>query len=356
MHLAPLRYRMALDSYSLSNNVYQYSKTKVINAFCFLTYCDCFLSSYYYFRCVWRKNCGALRFPTPPMRVPIQKSAIPDSRVFVVKDLDEIHFDPNWHFHPEYQLFVVLKGHGTRFVGDTIAPFKEGDLLLTGPNLPHLWRCHESYFSKDSTFRTRGIVIYFQEHFLGTQALQKEELSLIRALFDKANRGLEFYGSTRQLVKDLMQKMVKMEGVESVIQFLRILDKLAHSKEYRYVSSGVSNITLKESDTNRMNLVHHYVIDNFKNKISLEEAASLANLSPVAFSRYFKTRANKTFSAFVSEVRIGHACHLLLESEMTVSAIGFECGYKTLSNFNRQFRAIVGLTPVGYRKEYEKVI
>jgi len=178
----------------------------------------------------------------------------------------------------------------------------------------------------------------------------------LKLLFEKARQGMEYFGNTRQTVKHWMQEMVNSDGVGSVIQFLKILDKLAHSKEFRFVSSGTLTQPLKESDGNRMNLVHHYVIDNFKNKISLEEAASLANLTPVAFSRYFKARANKTFSAFVTEVKIGHACHLLLESDLSVAAICFECGYKTLSNFNRQFREITGLTPVAYRKEHEKVI
>jgi AraC-like DNA-binding protein len=290
------------------------------------------------------------------MRVPIQKSAIPDSRVFVIKDLQDAYFDPNWHFHPEYQLFVVLKGHGTRFVGDTIKPFKEGDLLLSGPNLPHLWRCHESYFAKDSQLSTRGIVIYFDENFLGHQMLEKEELAGLKYLFEKAKRGLEYYGHTRSQVREWMLKMVSSEGIESVIQFLKILSALAHSKEYKYVSSGPASFQLKASDGDRMNLVHHYVIDNFRRKITLEEAASLANLSPVAFSRYFKTRANKTYSSFVSEVRVGQACHMLVDGELSVAAVGFECGYKTLSNFNRQFREITGMAPLEYRKEYRKVI
>lgn len=290
------------------------------------------------------------------MRSPIQKFAIPDARVFVIRDLREPHFDPNWHFHPEYQLFVVLEGHGTRFVGDTIKPFREGDLLLTGPNLPHLWRCHESFFSKESALSTRGIVIYFHEHFLGMNALEKDEFTLLRQLFERAKRGIDYHGQARAQVKEWMVQMVGMEGVDCVIQFLKILQVLSQTKEYKYVTSGPSDLALKESDGDRMNQVHHYVIDNFKNKITLEEAASYANLSPVAFSRYFKTRANKTFSAFVSEVRVGHACHMLVEGEHSVAAIGFECGYKTLSNFNRQFKEITGLTPVEYRKEYRRLI
>lgn len=290
------------------------------------------------------------------MRSPIKKFAIPESRVFVIRDLQEPHFDPNWHFHPEYQLFVVLEGHGTRFVGDTIKAFREGDLLLTGPNLPHLWRCHESYFDRESGLSTRGIVIYFHEDFLGDNVLEKEEFVALKQLFERAHRGIDFYGQTRTQVKEWMQRLVTMEGLESVVQFLKILHTLATTKEFKYVASAPSNFSLKESDGDRMNKVHHYVMDHFKQKITLEEAASLANLSPVAFSRYFKTRANKTFSAFVSEVRIGRACHMLMEDDLSVAAVGFECGFKTLSNFNRQFKEITGMTPGEYRREYTKVI
>src|SRR3712207_5365998 len=101
------------------------------------------------------------------MKPVIQKSAIPESKAFVIKDLIAPYFDPNWHFHPEYQLFVVLEGRGTRFIGDTIKPFKEMDMIFTGPNLPHLWRNDDVYYDKKNNLTTRGIVIYFHGNFLG---------------------------------------------------------------------------------------------------------------------------------------------------------------------------------------------
>ena len=119
------------------------------------------------------------------MKVALHKTAIPDTQMFVVKDLKEKHFDPVWHAHSEYQLFVVLKGTGTRFIGDSIRSFKPGELILTGPNLPHLWRSDESYFKKNSPLNTRGIVIYFNENFLGEHSLEKSEMLRLKLLFNK---------------------------------------------------------------------------------------------------------------------------------------------------------------------------
>ena len=114
------------------------------------------------------------------MKTALHKSAIPPSHIFVIKHLEEKHFDPVWHAHSEYQLFVVLEGTGTRFIGDGIRSFKPGELVLTGPHLPHLWRSDETYFEKNSSYKTSGIVIYLNENFLGEHILEKEEmLSLV---------------------------------------------------------------------------------------------------------------------------------------------------------------------------------
>src|SRR4051812_7991572 len=123
------------------------------------------------------------------MKVAIHKSAIPETQMFVVKELEDKHFDPTWHSHSEYQLFVVLEGSGTRFIGDSIAAFHPNELVLTGANLPHLWRSDEAYFKKDSQLGIKGIVIYLHEDFMGTHLNNKEELLLLKKLFQRSARG-----------------------------------------------------------------------------------------------------------------------------------------------------------------------
>jgi len=286
------------------------------------------------------------------MPLALRKSPIPDSQTFVIKALKEANFDPNWHFHQEYQLFVVLKGSGTRFVGDHIKSFDAGDLVFTGPNLPHLWRSDRKFFDGNKDIQSEGIVIYLQEHFPGKDFIFKEESIKLKNLLERSRRGLEFYGNTAKKVRGMMQKLLHKSGLESIIYLLEILNLMIHSDDVHELSSPGYTNSLKEGDTEVMNRIHAYVMDHFKQQIQLNEVATLANMTPTSFSRYFKVHANKTFSEFVSEVRIGHACRLLIEDKMNVAQACYESGFQTLTNFNRQFKARTNRTPLQYKKEY----
>lgn len=286
------------------------------------------------------------------MKPALQKSPISADRAFEAKYLQEPHFDPNWHFHPEYQLFVVLKGTGTRFTGDHLAPFKQGDLVLTGPNLPHMWQSDPEYFEGDKAYWTEGIVIYLPEDFLGHGFLGKKEAWQIRQLFTRSNLGMEFLGATNQCATQLMQQLLRQHDFEKVLTLLELLHLLAASTEYRQLSSAGYTNQLKASDTERMNKVHAYVMKNFRDRISLDEVAAIANMTPTSFSRYFKTHTNKKFSDFLTEIRIGYACKLLMEETMDIAQVCYESGFYTLSNFNRAFREVTGYNPLAYRKKY----
>lgn len=286
------------------------------------------------------------------MKTALQKSPIPTAHAFVVRMLEDPFFDPNWHFHPEYQLFVVLQGTGTRFVGDSIQRFQAGDLVFTGPNLPHLWRSDQEYYDHRNDLMTKGIVIYFHEDFLGRALLEKNELFVIRQLLEKAKRGIQIISGTANKVKELMTELLKLEGFASILQLLNILDVIANATDVQLLSSDSYCNTLKRSDTDRMNKVYDFIMANFSRKISLEEVAALAYMTPSSFSRYFKSHTNKTFSQFLSEIRIGHASKLIIEKEMNVAEAGFKSGFNTLSNFNRQFRAIHRRSPSEYRQAY----
>ncbi|MBK5278609.1 MAG: AraC family transcriptional regulator [Bacteroidia bacterium] len=286
------------------------------------------------------------------MKPALQKSPISENHAFEVKYLTAPHFDPNWHFHSEYQLFLVMKGTGTRFIGDHVSPFKKGDLAFTGPNLPHLWQSDHEYFNDDKELVTEGIVIYFAENFLGDDFLFKNEMYKINQLFIKAQRGMEIFGDTADRVTSFILNLVKVEDFDRILTLLNLLNLLANSTEYNLLASeGYSN-SLKETETGRMNHVHAYVLKNFREKISLDEVAAIANMSPTSFSRYFKIHANKTFSEFLTEIRIGYSCKLLIGKKIDVSKVCYDSGFNTLSNFNRQFKAYTHYNPLEYRKKY----
>lgn len=286
------------------------------------------------------------------MRPAVQKSTIPASRIFVAYNLRDKHFDPTWHAHEEYQVFLVLKGTGTRFIGNTVTSFVPGDLTLLGPHVPHLWRSDETYFDKNNDESTHGLVIYFKEDFLGG-LLEKEEMKHIKSLFAKAQRGIEYHGAITQYIGPLMNRIVLAHGTDSMILLLTILDSLAQSKDFHLLHNSEYTQTLKETETNRINLVYNYVVQHFREPIALEQVAALLHMTPTSFSRYFRIKTSKSFSGFLSELRVRHACKLLSEDERkNINGVCYECGFNTLSNFNRQFKAFMKMTPKEYREKF----
>ncbi len=286
------------------------------------------------------------------MKKPLEKSRIPEGKAFVVRELVAPYFDVNWHFHSEYQLFTVLEGRGTRFIGDHMQPFKEGDMVFIGPDLPHLWRNDNSYLDNTNNLMTHGIVIYLPNDFLNKSVFELEEFEGVAQVFRKSSRGLEISGETNRQISKLMQELLTMKAGDSIIQVLKILNLMVDSKDCKCITQSTYINTSKESEKDRMGQVYEYVMNNFKEKIMLEEVAQLANLSVSAFSRYFKSRVNKSFSEFLCDVRISHACKLLHEEDINISEIAMECGFFTLSNFNKQFKDRFGKTPMEYKREF----
>lgn len=286
------------------------------------------------------------------MKKAVQKSRIPAGKAFVIKELIAPYFDINWHFHSEYQLFVVLKGEGTRFIGDHIQRFQAGDMVLTGPNLPHLWRSDQIYFQDQPGLKTHGIVIYFSDQFLNNAVFDLEEFRSIAHVLQTSASGVGIIGDTQKIIQKRMKSLLEKEGVGSIIQLLEILEIIAGSSDCQLIADPTYVNLHKDSERDRMSLVYELVMNGFTNKITLKEAADLCNLSESAFSRYFKSRANQSFSSFLSQVRIHQACKLLQEENLNISQICFDSGFFTLSNFNRQFKERMGKTPLEYRNEF----
>ena len=180
--------------------------------------------------------------------------------------------------------------------------------------------------------------------------MTKEEFYNVNKLVENSARGMEFYGETRTKISKLLLKINEAKGFKRIIKLFDIIDLLANTKDYHLLASpGYTNV-VKGQDTQKMRIVYEYVMSNFSSKISLEEIAAKLNMTTTSFCRYFKPRANKTFIRFVNDIRIGHARKLLLEDNYTISQIGYECGFNSISNFNRQFKSIVNMSPHEYRR------
>lgn len=246
---------------------------------------------------------------------------------------------------------LVTESSGKRFIGDSISDFKSGNLAFIGPNLPHLYRNDTVYYTKKSNLRATSIVVHFLETSFGENFLSLPEAKKLQTLFHKSKRGLDITGKTARIVSEKMQELLHLKGLSRWLKLLEILNMIAESKECRYISGTVmSGHNTAESD--RLHAVFEFALKNFNREIQIAEVAGLVNMAENSFSRYFSQRTRKTFTTFINELRLSQACKLLIENNMSVSEICFECGFNNLSNFNRQFRNVYHSNPLAYRKQY----
>lgn len=254
-------------------------------------------------------------------------------------------------FHPDIEILFVIKGTGTRFVGDSIDRFRPGDIVLIGQNVPHVWYSDEKYTKENSQHTTEVIFILFKTEIFGEKFWHLPESKNILKLIQLSQRGIKLMGKTKKTVTSLMLTISEAEGFKRITILLSILEIIATNKEFKLLASPVVQNSINHSDSDRLNEIYEYVMNNYYRDITLEDAASIANLSVSAFCRFFKKRTNKTFIQFLNEIRIAFACQALLEEDKAVSEICFSTGYNNVSFFIRQFKRVTGLTPMSFKKK-----
>jgi len=262
-------------------------------------------------------------------------------------------FGDLWHYHPELELHYVIKGEGLRFVGDNISNFVPDEMVLLGENLPHTWRCKDDYLQNNPDLNTEAMVIHFLPDCLGKHMLTLPEAYLIPKLFEKAKSGMIIHGETKGKLVELMRLALNATNIDRIIVLLNILKTLAETDEYdQIINSSNTFYQSNESEILRINKICNYTLTHFKNDITLQEVASLSNLSVTSFCRYFKLVTKKTYYDFLIEIRVSHACRFLIENKLPTEVICFECGFNNVSNFYRHFKNVTGLTPLDYKRKY----
>lgn len=281
----------------------------------------------------------------------LDRSSISNSS-FTTKVNEYPYFLKIWHYHPELELVVILKSEGTCFIGDSIEKFEIGDVVLIGKNLPHMWLNDECYFDQNSNLSAKAISIHFKQDYLGKCFFETPEMIHLLELFERARFGIRFLNISEKIISDI-KNMLELKGFDKTISFLIILNKLAkHTGFKRLASQGFVN-SFKSTESGTQDKVQAYIFKNFNKDINLEAAATIAHMNTSAFSRYFKRVNRKTFSRYVTEIRIGYACKLIIENKFNIAAICYESGFKNISNFNRQFKIIMNCTPSEYLRNHK---
>jgi AraC-like DNA-binding protein len=257
-----------------------------------------------------------------------------------------------WHYHPEMELIYFYKGQGTQFVGDDITRFCPGNLILIGKNLPHFFKYDSDEILQRVDNSPYCTVIHFNEDFWGERFLNLPENIFIKSFFEKAKRGIELNLSVIDPIIGLMNQLVHSEGTKRIVLLLDILILMSKASEFKYLSSVGFKTDFEDLDSDRLNLIYDYSFKSFKKKITLDEIADVSNMTPNSFCRYFKRKTKKTFSNFINDIRVGHACKLLIENKLNIKQICFESGFQNFSSFHSSFKLVTGKSPLNYQHEY----
>lgn len=254
-----------------------------------------------------------------------------------------------WHFHPEYELVLNIKSNGTRIVGDSVELFDHYDMVLVAGNIPHSW----NYYKHDIALPDKhGIMVHFRKSSLGDALLSQHEMNCVNELLNQAERGIGFSTEVARKTEKYLVQMVNNKGIDKMIDFFIVLKIMCQSEKKVFLCSENYKQTYDERGNKKMTDVYTYIRENYFKQISLEQIAKIAEMSPISFSRFFKKNCGAGFVEYLNRVRTNKACYLLRETEYQVQDIAVECGFESISNFNKQFRKTEGLSPRDYRAQY----
>jgi AraC-like DNA-binding protein len=280
------------------------------------------------------------------MHVTYEKLTVDENSLFHYQEFVQSRFTSGFHLHDEFELILIVKSYGKLYVGSNVANFKAGDLYFFAPGLPHCFYNEVNY--ENSHQKARAMVVLFKHDFLGKDFFDKTESALLKKFVNKSEKGIQITHPSKSLVRRIMS-LNRKTHLNRISDLLLILNELASIREVKLLSIGNKVSSSSLYDSKIINDVFSYVAENFQQEISLDKAASVANMQKAAFCRYFKRKTKKTFTQIVNETRIMHAQKLLAETDKTVLEVAFECGYENVSYFNRQFRICCQSSPVAYR-------
>jgi AraC-like DNA-binding protein len=288
------------------------------------------------------------------MKARLLERRSPFDRSFIAEKHTYPHFLKIWHYHPALELVYMVKSTGTRFLGDNIGQFQPGELILVGENLPHSWQNDDEYFEKDSELVAEAYVVHFRKDFAGETFINLPEMHAIKNMIDRARQGIIFRGKVQENAEKRMLEIIEANGFDRLQKLLQFLKDLADEPQSEVLSTRGFSLMFEQSGDDRIDTIYAFVMNNFKREINLEEVANMVNLNPTAFCRYFKKSTTKTFSRFLNEIRIGYSCKLLLEKKLNISEVSYDSGFNNLSNFNRQFKNIMDMSPSQYLRLHKR--
>jgi AraC-like DNA-binding protein/quercetin dioxygenase-like cupin family protein len=287
------------------------------------------------------------------MRPLFEKVTVPEGASWAMLNRrlpDGIPFQ--WHYHPEFELTLTLNSRGQRYIGDSIANYDDGDLVLLGPNLPHTWCSAERL---DERAPHVALVMWFTEDWGAGVTGTLAEMKPVAALLARAIRGVAFSPRIAAEARPIIESIPARPPADRLFRLMEVLSLIATDREARPIAGpGAARRKVESSDRDRIERVLDYLHTHYRERIAVGALADVAALSPSGFHRLFRRHTQLTLTEYVAELRIGQACALLVGSERPINHIADDVGYRNLANFNRQFRVLKGVTPREFRKRFAR--
>lgn len=269
---------------------------------------------------------------------------------FTIFSRTKTNFDFPLHYHEEFELNLVINAkNAKRIVGDHIEEINDTELVLVGPNVQHGWFTHNCKGKE-----IKEITIQFHRDLFDDKFLQRNQMSFIRNLFEKSYRGILFSAETTKAITPRLIGLAQKHGFDSVLELMSVLHDLSVSRNMRLLSDA--GFTPAENgfsyNSRRVDKVMEYINRHFDKELTLSEAAKIAAMTEVAFSRFFKNKTGKTFIDTLNEIRLGHASRMLIDTSYNITEVAYKCGFNNMSNFNRIFKKKKNCTPKEFRETY----
>lgn len=257
-------------------------------------------------------------------------------------------FDFPLHYHEEFELNFISNAKGARrVIGDHIAEIDDLELVLVGPNLPHVWQTHKSKNKKITE-----VTIQFHKDLFDEKLLRRNQLSYIRTMLERSVKGILFSKQTAEQLMPRFLALGQKQGFDSVLELVSILHDLSVSRNMLTLSDATFSNAELSYNSRRIEQAFEYMNQNFHKNVTLTEVSKLVSMTDVSFSRFFKTRTGITFIDSLLELRLGHASRLLIDTTQSVAEVAYNCGFNNISNFNRLFKKKKGCTPKEFRESY----
>lgn len=282
---------------------------------------------------------------------------VPHDHSLIVQEETLPHFYTYLHRHAEVQITWIQKGEGTLLVGNSMHPFRAGEIYLLGAHLPHLFKSDAAYFRPENGLEVKTVTIFFNPEGRLQPLFNLPEMKALKTFVGQWQNGYkvppEAFAATAKKISDLQ----KATGAAQLAQFVDLLNALHQLAGLIPLGSGSTSFALTDPEGQRIAAVYNYIMQNYAGNLRLHDVAAQAHLTPTAFCRYFKKHTRHTFVHFVNKIRVNEACRQLSTGRQnSIAAVAYGCGFNSITNFNYIFKSVTGMSPREYLANYEEAV